>query len=37
MSKLTKRFVESVAPEKKGHIVWDDDLKWSQFSGQCSG
>lgn len=26
MSKLTKRFVESVAPKKKGHIVWDDDL-----------
>lgn len=26
MSKLTKRFVESVTPRSKGHVVWDDEL-----------
>ncbi|MEL7107609.1 MAG: integrase, partial [Pseudomonadota bacterium] len=26
MSKLTKRFVESVAPRSKGHVEWDDEL-----------
>ncbi|MBF9050270.1 integrase arm-type DNA-binding domain-containing protein [Roseobacter sp. HKCCD9010] len=26
MSKLTKRFVESITPRSKGHVVWDDEL-----------
>ena len=26
MSKLTKRFVESVTPRTKGHVVWDEEL-----------
>ena len=26
MSKLTKRFVESVIPKSKGHVIWDDEL-----------
>ena len=26
MSKLTKRFVESVIPTSKGHVIWDDEL-----------
>nr|WP_233356735.1 Arm DNA-binding domain-containing protein [Hirschia baltica] len=25
MAKLTKRFVEAVAPQRKGHVVWDDE------------
>lgn len=26
MTKLTKRFVETVEPQSKGHVVWDDEL-----------
>jgi hypothetical protein len=26
MTKLTKRFVEAVEPQSKGHVIWDDDL-----------
>ena len=26
MSKLMKRFVESVIPKNKGHVIWDDEL-----------
>lgn len=26
MTKLTKRFVEAVEPQSKGHVVWDDEL-----------
>lgn len=26
MTKLTKRFVEAVGPQSKGHVVWDDEL-----------
>lgn len=26
MAKLTKRFVEAVAPQSKGHVVWDDEF-----------
>ncbi len=26
MTKLTKRFVEAVEPQNKGHVVWDDEL-----------
>jgi len=26
MTKLTKRFVEAVEPQSKGHVVWDDEF-----------
>ncbi|WP_306259905.1 site-specific integrase [Pararhizobium sp. IMCC21322] len=26
MAKLTKRFVEAVAPQSKGHVVWDNEF-----------
>ena len=26
MAKLTKRFVEAVEPQSKGHVVWDDEF-----------
>lgn len=26
MTKLTKRFVEAVEPQRKGHVVWDGEL-----------
>ena len=26
MTKLTKRFVEAVEPQSKGHVIWDDEL-----------
>ena len=26
MAKLTKRFVDAVAPQSKGHVVWDDEF-----------
>lgn len=26
MTKLTKRFVETVGPQSKGHVVWDDEF-----------
>jgi len=26
MTKLTKRFVDFVEPQSKGHVVWDDEM-----------
>ncbi len=26
MTKLTKRFVGTVEPQRKGHVVWDDEF-----------
>ncbi|PJI91992.1 uncharacterized protein DUF4102 [Yoonia maricola] len=37
MTKLTKRFVEAVEPQSKGHVVWDDELPGFGLRDYSSG